>query len=117
MKRQQSNGSWITFDGADGEKLYFCDPAKNTRCSKEGCHVQCFHTMNEEFGLFTPEPIKISDVYSKREFDEKVEKILARKDSPCRKCDYYGKCVSGTSCGKFQHWFQDMLSTEIYKNK
>lgn len=36
----------------DGERLYECDPDKNTECSKRFCHVHggnCHQTYNKEF--------------------------------------------------------------------
>ena len=66
MQYQQPNGKFVTFDGGDGPKLYFCDPEKNTRCSKESCGKECFHTTVEEFGLFVPEKPKAFDIYTKK---------------------------------------------------
>lgn len=107
MKRQQSNGTWITFDGDDGDKLYFCDPAKNIRCSKTGCRTTCFHTMNEEFGLFTPEKPKLSDIYTEEEI---VSRILKRTDSPCIECPRGKTCMCGTTCETFQKWFNEKFN-------
>ena len=110
MQYQQSNGKFVTFDGADGPKLYFCDPAKNTKCSKESCHKDCFHTSNEEFGLFTPEKPKLSDIYTtQKEFEDKVCEILARDDGPCKTCEDRNHCISGTRCYRFQKWLREQL--------
>ena len=117
MKRQQSNGTWITFDGDDGDKLYFCDPAKNIRCSKTGCHTTCFHTTNEEFGLFTPEKPKLSDICSTADEIDAICKVATRKDSPCITCEQRKTCMGGTGCGKFQTWFRDEVQRELFNKK
>ena len=115
MQLQQQNGRFITFDGADGPKLYFCDPAKNTRCSKESCQKTCFHTSEVEFGLFTPEKPKLNDIYTQKEFEDKVCEVLARDDSPCKTCEKQNSCISGTACGVFQKWFREQLYPEKKK--
>ena len=49
------------------KKTYRCDPARNTKCTKENCHVnggECYMTFNEEFEV--------------------------------KKCQYYDTCPSST---------------------
>lgn len=72
-------------------KLYFCDPRKNTECSKTDCIInggECFKTTKREYklDLFPPCLYLPSEKYETcgRCIFENVD----AEDEPCRDCRY-----------------------------